>query len=304
MSLMEEVIYQEHELPLLLLIYGVDGIGKTTFALRFPKPIFMGPEKGIPREFRRGPNKVPALKKPETFKQLVGQLDKLLAEEHEFRTLVIDSLDWIEPLLWDQLCDDNHWKNIEDPGYGKGFTIALKTWSDMIHRVNRLREERGMNVILIAHYQAKNAKDPQNQTEYDRYQLKLNDKAAALWREFVDAVLFANYEVLTHKEKGKVRAMGDGARFLYTERRPGFDAKNRFGLPFQIPLDFDAFMEAYQAGEPEDPAVVQQNVRELAEMIEDETIRKKTFELVKKAGNDIAALQGLQNRLRGYVGAK
>jgi len=103
-----------------------------------------------------------------------------------------------------------------------------------------------MNIILIAHAQIKTFADPAQPTGYDRYQLKLNEKAAAVLREAVECVLFATYETTVVKEKGdkKGRGVGDGERVMYTERRPAFDAKNHFDLPFEMPLSWKAYAEA------------------------------------------------------------
>ena len=104
-----------------------------------------------------------------------------------------------------------------------------------------------MHVLLIGHAQIKSFQDPELPTAYDRYQLKINDKAAALVREAADAVLFARFETELVKTNGKTRARGEGNRIMYTESRPGWDAKNRFNLPFVLPLDWKVFGDAIRA---------------------------------------------------------
>lgn len=167
--------------------------------------------------------------------------------------------------------------------------------------LSRLRNERKMNIILIAHSQIKAFNDPSIATPYDRYQLKLNEKAAALWREFVDFVGFATYEVFVKKNEvadKKAKAFGDGKRVLYTERRPSFDAKNRLGLPFELPLSFSEFMKAVDLGEPEPLEELKKDLFELCPLIKDEGIKTTVMDSIEKAGTDTQQLTKIRNRLR------
>lgn len=293
--LLSQVTKGKIKQPILTLCYGPDGVGKSTFGAKAPNPIFLGTEKGTANL------DVARLPTPDSFKQVLQMIDELTREKHDFKTLVIDSIDWLEPMVWEQVCVDHNWKNIEDAGYGKGYVYAQKYWSDMISRLSALREKRSLNIIAIAHAQVKLAKDPQHQTEYDRYQLKLNEKAASLWREFVDSVLFANFEVFTKTEKGKTKAFGDGARYIYTERRPGFDAKNRHGLPFQLPLEWDDFVSAMESEEPESPETVLSNIHELLAHVTDPSLKEKVHDTLKTVGADLPGLERIQNRLRVLV---
>ena len=185
--------------PVLALIYGPDGVGKSTFGADAPLPIFLGTEKGTANlDVARFPT-------PQNFQGVLRALDELLHEKHNFQTLIIDSLDWMEPVVWDHVCTETGAPNIESVGggYGKGYVAANKLWMEMIARLTRLQETKAMNIILVAHSQIRTFQDPQTQAGYDRYQLKLNEKAAAIFREFVDCVLFANFEVFTKKDNGK-----------------------------------------------------------------------------------------------------
>jgi len=297
MNLLSQVKRGRLKKPILTLVYGPDGVGKSTFGADAPNAIFLGPEKGTASlDVARFPS-------PTNFKQVMHAIEELNSAEHEYQTLVIDSLDWIEPLVWDQVCNDAGKSNIEEVGggYGKGYVAANKVWLEMIGKLSRLQETRGMNIILIAHSQVKTFQDPQTQSGYDRYQLKLNEKAGALFREFVDSVLFANYEVFTKKDGGRTRAFGDGARVLFTERRPSFDAKNRLGLPFQIPLSFDEFVKSCEAGQPEDPELIKKNIEELLSQVKDPELKSRVMEAVEKASQDSTKLEKIQNRLRSRL---
>jgi hypothetical protein len=145
MALMDHVKSGKINLPILALIYGTDGVGKSTFGSEAPSPIFLATERGtanLPVE-RFDPE-------VSSFKEALQRIDQLIEEEHHFKTLVVDSLDWMEPLLWEQVCVDHNWKNIEDPGYGKGYVYAQKYWAGFIAKLSKLREKKKMNIILIA----------------------------------------------------------------------------------------------------------------------------------------------------------
>ena len=145
-------------------------------------------------------------------------------------------------------CKDNNWSSIEEPGYGKGYIAALGLWRQYLDGLNALRDERGMTVIQIAHTDIKRFDSPEHEP-YDRYVIKLHARASALLQEHSDAVLFANYRISTVKSdvgfnKKVTRALGSGERVLYTAERPAFLAKNRYGLPDMLPLDWQAFAAA------------------------------------------------------------
>jgi len=241
--MLEKAQLNQTDLPLLMLIFGPDGCGKSTFGIDAPNPIVIGKEQGIPRGRRV------MCVNPETVDGIFETINDLKTQKHDYKTLVLDSLDWIEPLLWKEVCKKNSWESVESPGYGKGYTLAMDIWRKMIDALTELRTTRGMNIIAIAHCQIKPFNDPNHALPYDRYTIKLNEKAAALWREYVDLVGFANFEVYTKAADGKkAKAFDDGERVLHTVRTAAFDAKNRLGLPPKIKLGFKEFEEALNAG--------------------------------------------------------
>jgi hypothetical protein len=223
------------------LLYGVDGVGKSFWASRAPRPIFVGAEKGTEQlDVARFPQ-------TESISELLAQIRALQTEKHDFDSVVLDSLDWVEPLIWKAVCDEGKVETIEQyaGGYGKGYVRALDLWRTLLRELSVLNEK--MHVLLIGHAQIKSFQDPELPTAYDRYQLKINDKAAALVRKAADAVLFARFETELVKTSGKARARGEGVRVMYSESRPAFDAKNRFNLPFCMPLDWKTFGDAIRA---------------------------------------------------------
>jgi hypothetical protein len=207
-----------------------------------PNPIFIGAEKGTEQlDVARFPQ-------TDSVGELLAQVRALQTEKHEFDSVVLDSLDWVESLIWKSVCDEGKVETIEQyaGGYGKGYVRSLDLWRTLLKELSALNEK--MHVLLIGHAQIKSFQDPELPTAYDRYQLKINDKAAALVREAADAVLFARFETELVKVSGsKPRAKGEGNRIMYTESQPGWDAKNRFNLPFCMPLGWKTFGDAIRA---------------------------------------------------------
>jgi AAA domain len=225
-----------------ILLHGVAGVGKTTFAAQSDRPIIVCTENGL------GVLDVPHFPLARSFDGVIAALKALHEEEHAYRTVVIDSIDWLEPLIWARTCAENDWENIEAAGYGKGYAAALDVWRDYLVWLDALRVDRGMTVIQIAHTDIRRFDNPESDP-YDRYVIKLHARASALLQEHSDVVLFANYRISTVKSdvgfnKKVTRALGSGQRVLYTNERPAFLAKNRFELPDSLDLDWQAFAEA------------------------------------------------------------
>ncbi len=215
-----------------MLVYGVAGVGKTSLCAGAPNPIFLFTEDGA------GALNVNAFPRAHTYQDVIDALSALLNEEHQFQTLVLDSIDHLEPLVWAQCCADHKVSTIEDFGFGKGYLHALHYWRTLIDGLNSLRDRKGMAIILIGHSQIVPFHDPM-QDSYDRYQLKLHKRANELVSESLDAVLFMNYRTFTQTEdlgfgNKKVRGITSGERVVYTRETPAFYAKNRYGLPAEI----------------------------------------------------------------------
>lgn len=229
--------------PPRILIYGPQKIGKSSFGSLADRPVFIQAEDGL------GNIKTSAFDLSTSFKDILNNLKRLIEEEHNFKTVIIDSLDWMEPLLWKELFNTRPFTDkgkkvdsIEDYGYGKGFSHALDLWREYIEYLDYLRNFKGMTIIQICHAQIRKFENPETDI-YDRYELKIHKGAAALIMEHSDIILFANYFVGVKKEEktmskeGRKRAVGTGERVLYTEERPSFMAGNRYGLPTEIPFD-------------------------------------------------------------------
>jgi hypothetical protein len=285
--------------PALVLIYGPDGVGKSTFGAEAPNPIFLGPEDGSANlDVARFDN-------IKTFSDVRSAIRKLLNGDHNYKTVVLDSIDWMEPQLWKEICEEAKVSLIEEAfgGYGKGYTRANQMWVQFMSELKQLREVKKMNIIAIAHSHVKPFNDPSQPLPYDRYMLKLNEKAAALWREFVDCVLFAQFEVVVKKDKNqqKAKAYGEDKRLLFSVRRPSFDAKNRYGIPFELPLSWASFYEAMVGGKPDSLEVILADIDELKKGMAPENVNKM-LGAVEKASGNVEQLIKIRNHARVLAG--
>ncbi len=226
--------------PPKITMYGVGGIGKTSFAASSPKPIFIMTEEGqgkldIERfEIREGD---PVVK---SFQEILDCVEALHTQEHTYRTVVLDTLDFSENMLWKHTADKYGKADIEAFGYGKGYTYALDEFRVLLDGLDTLRNEKGMIIIILAHCDIKKFDSPDSDS-YDRYKLNVRDNLGALVHDWSDAMLFVNYRSHIIKEdkvfnKQKKRAVGMGERVVYTEARPAWQAKNRYDLPPELIL--------------------------------------------------------------------
>ncbi len=224
-----------------LLVYGIEGIGKSTFASQSPNPVFVQTEDGLDEIDCHRFDLVTQ------FSEVAKGLQWLTDNDHDRGTVVIDSLDWLERLIWREICQARGVKNIEDIGYAKGYTFALDCWGAVLRQLDALRA-RGLAVILIAHAKIEKFEDPELET-YDRFSPRLHKHATALVTEWADAVLFACRKTFVKSSdegfgKQKHRAVTTDDRILRCVGSPGCVAKNRYGLPAEIPLSWDSFIQS------------------------------------------------------------
>jgi hypothetical protein len=229
-------------LPPRIVIHGPHGIGKTTFAASAPKPIFIPTEDGLV-----GVN-IDSFPVATEFKQVKEALAAIA--ESEYKTIVIDSADWLEALIHTHTSKENGKDNIEAFGYGKGYVLALQHWRELFKILDWYRTEKGMTVIFLSHSEIKRFDSPEADS-FDRYFIKLHKAASALMLEWADIVGFANWAMMTKETdtgfgNKRTRGLGTGERILYLEERPSHIAKSRYQLPARIPLTWSAFSEALQ----------------------------------------------------------
>lgn len=230
--------------------YGASGIGKTTFGASAPSPIFIQLEDGL------GQIKIPSFPICKSYDEVMECIGVLYQEEHEYQSVVIDSLDWLEPLIWAHTCSmwtDKKGNNlriasIEDAGYGKGYVEANNYWKQFLEGIDALRNDRGMTPIFLSHMAMVKVEDPSHQS-YDAISLKLHKRAAALISEYCDIILYAAIHTsIASDDEGfgrkRKRALSNGSRIMHTVGQPSFLAKNRYNLVSPLEFSWEAMMEA------------------------------------------------------------
>jgi hypothetical protein len=236
------VVSERKLAPLRVLIYGPDGVGKTSFAAAARDAIVLPAEDGS------GFLQVARFPVAESWADVLEAISELRSTEHAHKTLVLDSVDWMEQLMVGHLCAKHKKESLEAFGYGAGYSLVFDETRSFIAQLEKLRAEKGMAVIAIAHSMVKPFQNPEGEN-FDRYELKLqaakNANTAAVWREWSEFVLFANYETLTSdSKKSGAKGESSGARFAFTQRSAAYDAKSRLALPARLPLDWGSFARA------------------------------------------------------------
>jgi hypothetical protein len=220
-------------------IYGVEGLGKTTLAAKFPNPVFIDTEQGSDHL------DVARFENTRDWPGIKAAIEKLTANPCEFKTLIIDSIDWAEKLLAEDICRRSHKASIEEFGYGKGYTYLAEEFSEFLRSLDALRD-RGVYIVLIGHCAIRKFEQPEAAGAYDRYELKLSKQVAPLVREWVDLLLFGNYFTrIAESDSGKKRGVGGKERVLYTSHTAAWDGKNRHGLEEKLPFDHSAIAHIF-----------------------------------------------------------
>lgn len=226
-------------------IYGPEGVGKSQLASQFPEPLF------IDTEGSTGNMDVARLDKPTSWTMLMNQIAFVKSNPTVCKSLVIDTIDWAERLCIEHICASHNKKGIEDFGYGNGYTYVSEEFGRLLNRLQEL-VDIGVNVVLTAHAQIKKFEQPDEMGAYDRWELKLGKKTtsqtAPLVKEWCDLLLFCNYKthVVASDDKGKKHKAQGGTRVMYTEHHPAWDAKNRHGLPFEVPLAYGSISHIFE----------------------------------------------------------
>lgn len=225
------------------LIYGVEGVGKSTLASKFPKAVFLDTEGSTDKY-----NFVERYPTPTSIAMLVDECNDI-ATSGEYQTIVIDTFDKVEQMIADELCTKSNKQSLEDFGYGAGY-------SELDERVGKLLNffqdlvNKGINITILAHAKTKNFDSPLGDGSYTRYELKLGAKTtqrtASFLKEWADMILFCNYKVQVIENKDKKKHGYGGERCMYTTHSPAYDAKNRFGLDNELPLDFKSIEHIFK----------------------------------------------------------
>ena len=221
-----------------VVLYGVEGIGKSTFAAQFPDPVFIDTEGSTSNM------NVQRLDNPNSWQMLLDEVN-YVKQTKICSTLIIDTADWAETLANKHVIARNGITSIEDLGYGKGYTMVKEEFGKLLNLLSELTDD-GINVVVTAHAELKKKEEPDQMGAYDRYQLKLSRQCAPLLKEWSDMVLFANYEttIVTDSKTKSKKATG-GQRVMFTTHHPAWDAKNRHNLPEKLSFDFSSIAHIF-----------------------------------------------------------
>ena len=247
---LDSITSTKQDLPPRFILHGAEKIGKSTFFSNAPEPIFIQTETGLANIDAK------AFPHARALQDVFEQLGVLAESDHAFKTVVIDSLDWLESLIHKQVCVDFDVTTIElaAGGFGKGYGEALIYWQRIIDTLEHLQIEKNMNIGLICHSRIVTINDPDFES-YDRWAMKLhepksnNTGALSLFNEWADIIGFARRRMVVVKkgEGSKQRTMGmdAGNRELCLEGTPAFLAGNRYkDMPASIELSWNAFEQA------------------------------------------------------------
>ena len=231
-----------------VVIYGTEGIGKSTLASQFPKPLFIDTEGSTSNM------DVKRLDKPTSWTMLMNQIAFVKANSDKFKTLVIDTIDWAESLAIESVCAQHGKRGIEDFGYGNGYTYVREEFGRLLNKLQEL-VDIGINVVLTAHSQLRKFEQPDEDGAYDRYELKLGKKTssqtAPVVKEWCDLLLFCNYKTMVMTSETKKKKATGGKRVMYTTHHPAWDAKNRHGLPDELPMEYAAIAHIFTSSSQE-----------------------------------------------------
>ena len=232
-----------------VVVYGPEGIGKSTFAAQFPNPIFIDTE-GSTKHMD-----VARFDPPTSWQMLLDTIAYVCETPNVCETLVVDTVDWAEQLCVENILAKYGKSGIEDFGYGNGYIYVKEEFGRLLNRLNDV-VDRGIHVVLTAHSQIRKFEQPDEMGAYDRYELKLGKKTSSqtspLVKEWADMLLFANYKtlsVVTDKDGKKHKGQG-GKRVMYTSHHPCWDAKNRHGLPEEVAFDYGQIMHCFMLKNP------------------------------------------------------
>ena len=294
--------------PFRLFLYAVEKFGKSTFASMAPAPVFIAVDDGLAQI--RDPNTglMPShFPQPESWGDVIECIDELIEQPHQFKTLVLDPLGWLETMVYAEYIR-LHPKTekgevvheIDDYGWFKGQRGAVDVWRILLARLERLMA-KGMNIILIAHCAVKSFKNPSG-PDFDRYVPAMDERGANVLKQWCDAIIFGNYESIAFKGKDdtKAKGLGGSKRSMFTERRDDYDAGNRYGLPREMPFDFGEFY-AHVNGSRFDETIesVRKEIRDLVAGTEIEAV---VIEAIDKFGNDTLGLRQLLTRTPAKLG--
>lgn len=223
--------------PIKFCIYGAEGVGKTSLASKMPDPLFLDIEGGTSRlNVRRI--------KISSWEELIATVKEVIDNPDVCKTLVVDTADWAESLCTDFICNKYRKANIEDFGFGKGYTYLAEEFSTLLQLFSKLVDV-GINPVVIAHGKPRKYELPEEQGQFDRWEMKLTKQCAPLVKEWCDVLLFCNYKTFVITTENNTKKASGGKRVMYTTHNPCWDAKNRFSLADELDLAFSSISHLF-----------------------------------------------------------
>lgn len=244
MADMSKIVTARKTGPLKILAYGPEGVGKTRFAAFSSKPIFLCAEKGL-----TAPDllDVPTFPAPDNWEDSLAAIEWARTAQHDYRTFVIDSADWLYRLAKADVCIKQSMTLEKFEDYGRGEKYTFEHWARLIEALDALQRDRGMHVVVLAHSSTKLFQSPSSE-DFMRYQLALSDKASELWKQWPDFLLFMSQEIFSRKSKEARTHKGEiGNHQIFTSKTAAFDAKSRIRLPDTIPYETENPWRAFNA---------------------------------------------------------
>ena len=264
--------------PLKVVIYGAEGIGKSTFASQFPEPLFLDTEGGTSSlNIRR-------VKCGSSWDYLLSCVNEVIKDPSICKTLVIDTADWAESLCTKYVCEKYRKSNIEEFGFGKGYVYLQDEFSKLLTALDKLIE-LGVNAVITAHGKPRKFELPEEAGQFDRWEMKLTKQVAPLLKEWCDMLLFCNYKTYVVTTENNTKKAQGGKRVIYTSHHACWDAKNRYGLPDELDLDFKGIAHLFGTQSPKKPPVSKENT--------ESELLSKVKELIKNSGVSEAEVEDI-----------
>lgn len=283
--------------PQKVVIYGPEGIGKTTFAAAFPDPLFIDTEGSTYHmDVRR-------VDKPGSWTELLTVVGEVAKSPSLCKTVVLDTADWAEQLCVAEVCAKYKKQGIEDFGYGKGYTYLQEEFGRLLNALEEV-VNAGIGVVITAHAKMRKFEQPDEMGSYDRWEMKLTKQVAPMVKEWADMVLFANYKtyVVAADDNGKKHKAQGGKRVVFTSHHPCWDAKNRHGLPDELPLDYSqiagcietATAATLQPSEAPAPSTNPKPIR-TPDLVDEPSEKLETESLPNRIPDKVAALMQISD---------
>lgn len=291
--------------PPRVVIYGTEGVGKTNFGINATHPVVVASLEDRVDHLKRVDGKdfdIADLKSWDDVRKFVRSL---INENHNFKSLVIDSADWLEKLCHARIIGDSDKDIIRvNGGYSAGLREAEKLHRELLADLSDLRDKKGMAIIVTAHYHVREEKNPEAIKDYDTFQIKLDERVSSLWREWADAIFFAKFNTYVKgKDNEKAKAFTDHGRSVFASRQAFCQAKNVYGMPkdaMEFKEDFWNVFESYfsKGMVEEKPEEVMTEIAELTSKIDSDETKVKILKTAEAAGNNVNELKAIRQRVR------